>query len=78
MPAVRFMRKSRAIESQHGSDLSRVGRNDTAKERRGEVRDEELLDGEWFEKEVEKRNNRMSNDRQQILNCEYREILATT
>lgn len=33
MPAVRFMRKSRAIESQHDSDLSRVGRNDAAKGR---------------------------------------------
>lgn len=33
MPAVRFMRKSRTIESQHGADLSRVGRNDNARER---------------------------------------------
>ena len=29
------MRKSRAIESQHGAELSRVGRNDTAKKCRG-------------------------------------------
>lgn len=31
----RFMQKNRAIESQHGAGLSRVGRNDTAKKCRG-------------------------------------------
>lgn len=46
MPAVRFMRKNRAIESQHGADLSRVGRNDNAK-----GRDEVLLNEmDWKKK----------------------------
>lgn len=35
MPAIRFMRKNRAIESQHGADLSRVGRNDNVRGREG-------------------------------------------
>lgn len=54
MPAVRFMRKNRAIESQHGSDLSRVGRNDTAKGRE-EGRDEDVIGMDW-KKEAKQRN----------------------
>lgn len=61
MPAVRFMRKSRAIESQHGADLSRVGRNDDGDERekRGAG---ELLDG-MDRKEERGQRNKTSIDR---------------
>lgn len=58
MPAVRFTRKSRTIESQHGADLSRVGRNDDAREREREgggweERQEGLLDGMYRERRKE-------------------------
>jgi len=61
MPAVRFMRKSRTIESQHGADLSRVGRNDNERKRerervrkRGwEAREKGLLDGMYRKRRKE-------------------------
>lgn len=58
MPAVRFMRKSRAIESQHGADLSRVGRNDTASE---SGRRDGVIGWDGLKKEV-KRKTRMTEE----------------